>query len=247
MGSALDVAVGQAVTIRGATTAGLRTIIVEAAEVSQLSVVVLHGYAMEPEALVPFASSIGVPARFHFLEGPHRAVPKGRAWWPLDAERRARALAAGPRELASESPEGILDARATLLAALEAVRADAPLLPLVIVGFSQGGMLALDTVLRAQPRVAALALLSSSRILEEEWRPLAPRLAGLPILVSHGARDEDLAFSAGEKLRDFCLEAGAHVTWVSFDGGHEIPLVVWRAVRQLLRSVSPAAPEPPGP
>lgn len=229
---------------RETTSASLRDVIVETGAAPRLTVVVLHGYAMGPESLVPFARSIGVPARFHFLEGPERAVPTGRAWWPLDLERRARALAAGPRELAGERPDRIAEARAVLLAALDEIRADAASLPLVLVGFSQGGMLALDTILRAGPKVAAVALLSSSRILIEEWRPLASRLAGLPILVSHGTADRDLAFSAGEGLRDFCREGSARVTWVPFEGGHEIPLVVWRALRQLLLSVTPEAVPP---
>jgi phospholipase/carboxylesterase len=33
------------------------------------------------------------------------------------------------------------------------------------------------------------------------------------------------------------LEAGARVFWVPFDGGHEIPLVVWRGLRKFLRAL----------
>ena len=29
-------------------------------------------------------------------------------------------------------------------------------------------------------------------------------------------------FSAGERLRDFVLESSARLTWVPFEGGHEI-------------------------
>ena len=64
--------------------------------------------------------------------------------------------------------------------------------------------------------------------------PLASRFGGLPILVSHGTDDPDLAFRAGEALRDLCASGGGEVTWVPFEGGHEIPLVVWRAVRKLV-------------
>jgi len=54
----------------------------------------------------------------------------------------------------------------------------------------------------------------------------------LPVLVSHGTHDPDLAFSAGEALRDFFRSSGARVTWQPFEGGHEIPLIVWRALRR---------------
>jgi len=63
------------------------------------------------------------------------------------------------------------------------------------------------------------------------------RLRGLPAFVSHGRADQDLAFTAGEALRDFVLAGGAEVSWVPFDGGHEIPLVVWRALRKFLSAL----------
>jgi phospholipase/carboxylesterase len=98
-------------------------------------------------------------------------------------------------------------------------------------------MLACDLLLRDQPPVAALALLSSSRIAADEWEPLGGRLRGLPVLVSHGRSDADLAFSAGEALRDFLVRGGAQVTWVPFEQGHEIPLPVWRSLRKFLLSL----------
>ena len=55
------------------------------------------------------------------------------------------------------------------------------------------------------------------------------------MLVSHGDGDADLAYSAGVALKDLLIEAGADVTWVPFNGGHEIPLVVWRRLRQLVQ------------
>jgi phospholipase/carboxylesterase len=192
---------------------------------------------MVPEGLSPFARSIGIPARFLLPEGPLDANPEGRAWWPIDGELRARALASGPRDLSGEHPEGVSGARARLLAFLDDERSRSGVPPVALAGFSQGGMLACDTVLRAQPEIAGLALLSSSRIMLDEWTPLVHRLAGLPVLVSHGEGDADLAFSAGEALRDLLAEAGARVTWVPFDEGHEIPLVVWRALKKFLNQI----------
>ena len=58
------------------------------------------------------------------------------------------------------------------------------------------------------------------------------------MLVSHGTHDTDLAFAAGEALRDFHRNSQARVTWQPFDGGHEIPLVVWRALRRFLAELS---------
>jgi phospholipase/carboxylesterase len=215
--------------------AGLRTIVVSPRE-PQLVVVMLHGYAMRPEDLAPFAHSLKVPAVFLVPEAPLAARPSGHAWWEMDHDRRASAPAEGPRDLHAEHPVDTAAARAGLLALLEESARRWNGCGRAIVGFSQGGMLACDTLLRNQPDVAMLALLSASRITADEWLPLVHRLRDLPVLVSHGRKDTDLAFGAGSALRDLLQSGGARVTWVPHNQGHEIPLVVWRALRKFLTS-----------
>jgi phospholipase/carboxylesterase len=87
--------------------------------------------------------------------------------------------------------------------------------------------------------VVGLALLSSTCIALDEWLPHLHRLRGLPALVTHGRSDDELSFSAGERLRDVLLMAGAEVTWLPFEGGHEMPLVVWRALRRFVLALMP--------
>jgi phospholipase/carboxylesterase len=114
--------------------------------------------------------------------------------------------------------------------------------PIVVGGFSQGGMVVCDAALREPLPVAGLALLSASRIAFDEWKPHLASARGplkeVPVFVSHGRADEDLSFAAGEGLRDCLLEAGAAVTWQPFDDGHEVPLVVWRRLRKFLLGVA---------
>jgi phospholipase/carboxylesterase len=193
------------------------------------AVIVLHGREMEAADLSPFARSLGVAAYFVFPNAP-LAAQRGRTWWPVDSEARIRRLSNGPMELSAMDPEGRAEARTLLGAAITALAR-----PVALVGFSQGGMLAMDYVLHADPRPTALALLSSTRIAIGDWQPRADRLRDLPVLVAHGRDDPELSFAAGELLRDFANAGGARVTWLPFDGGHEIPLVVWRALRKLLR------------
>ena len=201
-------------------------------------VVLLHGYDMRPEDLEPFSRSLNVPALFHFPRGPLPSHSGNRCWWPIDQERRARQLQSGPRDLWEESPPGRPAARGLLCDFLDELRARTPKLPLVLGGFSQGGMLACDAVLCARQPVSGLAMLSSSRIAYDDWLANRDALEGLPVLVSHGTHDGDLAFSAGEALREFHRNSGARVTWQPFEGGHEIPLVVWRALRRLITELS---------
>jgi phospholipase/carboxylesterase len=217
--------------------AGLRSLRVAAPQ-RDCVVVMLHGYAMEPEDLAPFAHSLTTRADFHFPQGPVAAMPRGHAWWPVDEERRAQSRQSGARDLAGEHPVGRRQARARLCSYLDEVDRLSGGLPMILGGFSQGGMLACELLLHDRPRPGGLALLSSSRLAADEWAPRLGAAQGLPVFVSHGRNDPDLAFSAGEALRDCFVGAGANVTWIPFDGGHEIPLPVWRALRKFIAPIA---------
>jgi phospholipase/carboxylesterase len=191
-------------------------------------VVLLHGRLMRAADLAPFAHSLDLEATFVFPDAP---MPDGRgfSWWLSDAEERARR--GGPIDLFALDPPGRAEARDRLRLLCEEVARD---VPLALVGFSQGGMLAMDHLLHGG-RADALALLSSSRIAFDEWRPRLDRLARLPVLIAHGDQDRELPLAAGIALRDAAAVGGAEVEWLEFEGGHVIPLVVWRALRRFLR------------
>ena len=216
-------------------------LIVDTTPAPRLVVVVLHGHAMRASDLAPFARSIGVRGRFVFPQAPFPAAAGGYSWWPIDEEQRVETLRGGARDLAGAYPQGRQEARAALVELLLEVRLRASDARCALVGFSQGGMLACETLLYEQVRVDALALLSSSCIALDEWRPRLPRLQGTPVLVTHGRSDTDLALSAGERLRDELIAADANVQWLAFDGGHEIPLQVWRQLRKMLNTILAAA------
>jgi phospholipase/carboxylesterase len=258
---------------RTRSIAGLPTTLVGDPTTARFVCVILHGFAMSPADLSPFAHSLGLPGLFVFPEAPLPAMlepgrVQGRAWWHIDPVARARALALGPRDFAPQSPVDLPEARRTLLGLLRALDAEetgrgpSGGLPRFLTGFSQGGMLVADCFMR-EPlslRAAGLGFFSASRIASAEWPALAPALAparapalapheagvGLPVFLSHGQQDPDLAFSAGEALRDRLLAARVDLTFVPFAGGHEIPLLVWRRFRRFLTAQVPlpaAGPE----
>ncbi|HEY4338398.1 MAG TPA: hypothetical protein VGM97_00450 [Steroidobacteraceae bacterium] len=216
----------------------MSTIIAGPASSARLVVVVLHGYAMDNADLAPFAHSMQLPALFAFPRAPHAAQPRGYTWWPIDSEARAAALRYGARDLFDNYPDNRESVRLQLRNLLQMIRDTYSNLPLVLAGFSQGGMLACELILHDLVRVDGLALLSASRLALNEWDLHASRMRDLPILVSHGKTDADLAYSAGEKLRNWLSLAGAKVTWVPFETGHEIPLPVWRQLRRFLTGIS---------
>jgi phospholipase/carboxylesterase len=235
--------------------AGLSTTVVGDPTSARFVCVVLHGFAMSPADLAPFAHALGLPGLFVFPEAPLPAMlepgrVQGRAWWHIDPEARARALALGPRDFAPQSPVDLPEARRALLQFLRALDAEdlglglpPGVLPRFLTGFSQGGMLVADCFMRGPLplRAAGLGFFSASRIASAEWPALPPADAGvgLPVFLSHGHQDPDLAFSAGEALRDRLLAARVALTFVPFVGGHEIPLVVWRGFRRFLTAHLP--------
>jgi phospholipase/carboxylesterase len=217
--------------------AALQTIIALSTPPALADVILFHGYQMQPDDLAPFAKSMNIAADFYFPRGIHTEAT-GYSWWPVDQAARATALQSGPRDLVEEHPPMLSMARQRAYEFFAAIRQANAGRPMVIGGFSQGGMLACDAALHGAGDIAGLILLSASRLAFSEWAPLLHRLKDLPVFVSHGNRDPDLAFGSGERLRDALVAAGANVTWVPFDGEHQIPLVVWRQLRKFLTALT---------
>ena len=219
------------------------TVWVEPAATPRAAVLLLHGFDMTPAQLAPIAASLKLPALVALPGGPIARAGGGRAWWPVDDAARAARMQAGPADLHDSHPPGRERARDAVHAAARALRERAPGLPLVLAGFSQGAMLALDAVLQAPPLpVDALALWSGSRLAFAEWAPALHRLRGLRVDVVHGRADANLGIAAGHSLRETLAQAGAHVRWLPFDGGHEIPPQAWLALRRLVREVAAHSP-----
>jgi phospholipase/carboxylesterase len=206
------------------------------------AVLVLHGLDMMPAQLAPILRSLKLPALVAVPSGPVARADGLRAWWPVDDAQRDARLAAGPADLHDSFPPGRARARDAVHAAARALRQRAPGLPLVVAGFSQGAMLALDCVFQDPPLpVDALALWSASRLAFTEWAPGLHRLRGVRVELLHGRADANLGIAASRSLRDALVDAGAEVHWSAFDGGHDIPLRAWVALRRLVRVVAAPA------
>ena len=203
--------------------------------------VLLHGFGAPGTDLVSLAEAIDAPARFVFPEAPLELggmYGAARAWWLLDLARLEEELRRGaPRDRRDEIPEGLPAARAQVTQLLDQLQArySIPDDKLVIGGFSQGAMVALDVALHRDRRVAGLIEMSGTLLAEAAWAPLMPKLAGMPVLMSHGRTDAMLPYAIAELLRDRLATAGALVEWLPFLGGHEIPMTVVAAAGRFLR------------
>jgi phospholipase/carboxylesterase len=98
-------------------------------------------------------------------------------------------------------------------------------------------MLALDTALHLPESIGGLVLFSGTLLSEVEWGRLAPRLHGVPVLLSHGRQDPLLSFPLAESLRDLLSQAGLAVDWFPFDGPHTIPAPAVHRCTRLLRTI----------
>ena len=217
-------------------------------------VVLCHGYGAAGTDLVPFgpellehSPTLAERVQFLFPEAPidleDMGMPGGRAWWHLNMLKLQMAVADGEfRDLREEQPDGLEFARQRLLALIAewSERTGVPVSRFVLGGFSQGAMLATDVTLHLDENPAGLIVLSGTLLNEAVWRTLTPHRAGLSVLQSHGTDDPILPYICAELLRDLLSEAGANVEFVSFRGGHGIPMEVFDRVASTLERLCPA-------
>lgn len=214
-------------------------------------VVLLHGFGAPGTDLVPLGDEMAVDPsiRFVFPMAPHLLEPyappnvAARAWWLIDmAELQVAVLTRSYAALAERKPDGIDEVRAKLENFLSALLDELGVESerCVLGGFSQGAMLATDTVLRSARRYAGLMLLSGTLLAAPEWKKLLPTRRGLSVFQSHGEDDPILPFELAEELHRLMVDAGLDVTWVPFRGGHGIPRPVLTKASALLTRLFPS-------
>jgi phospholipase/carboxylesterase len=160
--------------------------------------------------------------RWIFPDGPEVLDWGGRAWFPIDVAAFEEAQRTGrPRDLSAGEPAGMADARADLQALLAELAA--PWDRLVLAGFSQGAMLAVDLALRAPEAPAGVAILSGTLVDRKAVAALAPKKKGLPFFQSHGSADPILGFAQALALERELKAAGWSGGLRRFEGGHGIP------------------------
>jgi phospholipase/carboxylesterase len=205
--------------------------------------VLLHGYGSTPEGWMPFTSTIALPngTRFVFPRGPGETVPPdgpigGRAWWRIDL---ASHIPPGQKvpDLSATRPPGLKETAARVHTLLRDL-SWSPGGPIVLGGFSQGAMVATETALSWNDDLAALVLLSGTLVDEDEWVRAFARRRGLPVFISHGRSDDILPFEVADRFRRELEAAGLRVTWVPFEGGHEVPESVVVALNAFLKGLA---------
>ncbi len=197
-------------------------------------VVLLHGFGADAADLFPLADFLDPDGAYSFvfpeapLEVPVGPMMMGRGWFPLSL-----------REL-----EGGLDFTQIrpphMSASVELVRDlifHLDCTDLVLGGFSQGAMIATEVALVDPEVVRALVLYSGTLLDEQNWMKAAKNLAGKKLLMSHGVQDQVLPLGYSERLFAILKTAGMNGQFISFPGGHEIPLPVLQKTKSLISEV----------
>lgn len=179
-------------------------------------IVLIHGYGSNGDDLIALADAIrpalpdaalvapNAPQRF-----PHMAA--AYQWWPIEtfsmAERSAGVSAAAP----------FLDAFINDELEAAGLTADR----LLLVGFSQGTMMALHVGLRRPDAVAGIVGISGMLIAPE--RLAAEICSRPPVLLIHGMEDEVVPFRSMDLASTALLDAGVTVETHSSPGmGHGV-------------------------
>ncbi len=214
-------------------------------------VILNHGFGASGDDLVDIGAMlmdesevIAAKFRFVFPEAPidlgPMGMPGGRAWWPINMAQLAEINQTKDySELTRISPPGMPEATSKLAEALQEMRSTYRVEEdsIVLGGFSQGAMISTHLTLSTGFRPALLALFSGTLLWQDEWTRLAIAHRHCSVLQAHGFEDPILPFGAATELSQMLTVAGFDVDFVSFHGGHTIPMNVMQKLSKRLELI----------
>ncbi len=169
--------------------------------------ILLHGWGADADDLIAFGQEISTDIGFKkteliALRAP-QVVPQGigRQWYGLFPPQW------------SEVPSAVNQLRERLE---NISRSKIPLNKTVLLGFSQGGAMALASGCE----LPLAGLIGCSAYPHPDW--VAP-IKRPPVLLSHGSKDEVVPYEASEKLFTLLNQSAQELNFVRFEGGHAIP------------------------
>jgi len=106
--------------------------------------------------------------------------------------------------------------------------------PIIVMGFSQGGVMSMEAGLNYKGKV--MAIVSMSGYMPDPWETLTKAQVPLdtPILLVHGTGDEVVPVEGSRKAVKALQEAGYHPVLKEFTMGHQITEESLTAVRDFL-------------
>lgn len=176
-------------------------------------VIMIHGRGADMHDLADLAPMLDTPSgcRFIFPNAPkpfeaYPGMSLGWTWfegWP-------------------PLHESVIESRATLLRFVDAIteRYPTPEGKLVIGGFSQGALMALEAGLRTGKKVAGIVVMSGG-LYEADLPDLASRTA-TPVLIAHGTDDDVVPVNHARRARRVLEDAGFAVEYHEYAMAHQV-------------------------
>ena len=177
--------------------------------------VMLHGYGSDEADLLGLADFLDPRLRVLSVRAPMALDMGGYAWFPLEI---AGAGLAADYEEAERS-------LARLAGHLDAVLAEqGGAGETLLLGFSQGGAMALELLLARPEAVTGVAFLSGLWSKQRMPRDPARRAAvkGKPVLQTHGTGDPLIPLAEARATRGLLQELEVDLTWREYAMGHQI-------------------------
>ena len=203
-------------------TEQLQAIEIETKPKPSHSIIWLHGLGADGNDFVPIVQELSLPPlgiRFVFPHAPMRPVTINggfvmRAWYDIAQQDLAM----------KEDEQGLRQSQKMIeeLIAKEKKRG-VPLSRIVVAGFSQGGVISLQTGLRQAERLAGVMSLSAylplTATIEKERRAANN---DVPIFLGHGIADNIVPLPLGIASRDRLLKLGYDVAWHQYPMPHSV-------------------------
>ncbi|MCH9694018.1 MAG: carboxylesterase [Gammaproteobacteria bacterium] len=185
------------------------------------SIIWLHGLGADGHDFEPIVPELRLPAetplRFVFPHAPVRPVTVNggmemRAWYDiLSLDSEGRADAAGIIE-STALVEELVDREVAL---------GMPEEKIVVAGFSQGGAVAINTMLTTGRELAGLMALSTYLALPASIETSASR-KDLPVFMAHGSSDPVLPIQWGRDSAAALAESGYSPEWCEYPMAHAV-------------------------
>lgn len=191
-------------------------------------VILFHGYGADASDLRPLADVIPTQKTFNYVfpEGPFE-IPLGphwigRAWWNINMERLQNPQV--DYDISVERPQELDQTRKWVRQMIEDLKI--PMNQIILGGFSQGGMCAVDQYLATDLQPKGLILMSTALINKAEWRQLSSKKSPVPYFLSHGQNDPVLKIKFSDQLQSLLGEMKCSAERAIFNGVHEIPMPI---------------------
>ena len=183
------------------------------------SVIWMHGFGADAHDFEPIIPMLDMtaPLRFVFPNAPLRPITisggaKLRAWYDINPQ-------------APMAAAGEIKASVALIAEIVADQAASGISPqrVVLAGFSQGGVIALELGLAFPEKLAGILALSTYVHDQEHLAErIGPANRETPILMVHGQIDQMIPMAMAVNSRTALSDLNYRVQWREYPMGHEV-------------------------